>query len=71
MSGVDYICHEDNNYLDSEITSVEVGTINCYDIILVRLYNNSVGMMYREVYIRGKNMQVTSEVIRKINDTEK
>jgi len=68
VAGIDYICHEDSDYSDSEITSVEVGSINCDDIILVRLYNYRDGMVYREIYIRGKNLQITCEIIQKIND---
>ncbi len=71
VTGIDYICHEDNDYSDSEITSVEVGSINCYDVILVRLYNYNDGVVYREIYIRGKNLQVSCDIIRKISDTEK
>lgn len=71
VTGIDYICHEDGDYLDSEITSIDVGNINGDDIILVRLYNYASSMVYREVYIRGKSLQITSEVIRKINDTDK
>ena len=71
VTGIDYICHEDSDYSDSEITSIEVGSINCYDIILVRLYNYSGSMVYREIYIRGKHLQIECEVIRKINDTNK
>ena len=70
VTGIDYICHEDSDYSNSEITSVEVGSINCYDIILVKLYNYSSGMVYREIYIRGKNLQIACRVIKKINDTD-
>ncbi|BCJ98214.1 hypothetical protein [Anaerocolumna chitinilytica] len=69
LTGIDYICHEDRDYLDSEITSVEVGSINGNEVILVRLYNYSGGMVYREIYIRGKNMQIEYEVLRKVSDT--
>lgn len=71
LTGIDYICHEDRDYLNSEITSVEVGSINGNEIILVRLYNYSGGMAYREIYIRGKNLQIECEVLRKINDMDK
>ncbi|WP_066716814.1 hypothetical protein [Clostridium sp. Marseille-P299] len=71
VTGIDYICHEDSDYLESEITSIEVGSINSYDIILVKLYNYTCGMLYREIYIRGQNLQVTSEILRKMNDTDK
>lgn len=70
LTGIDYICHEDRHYLNSEITSVEVGSINGNDIILVRLYNYSCGMAYREIYIRGNNLQIECEVLRKINDMD-
>lgn len=71
MTGIDYVCHEDSDYLESEITSVEVGSMNGYDIILVKLYNYTCGMLYREIYIREQNLQVTSEILRKMNDTDK
>ncbi len=71
VTGIDYICHEDSDYLESEITSVEVGSMNGYDIILVKVYNYTCGMLYREIYIRGQNLQVTSEILRKMNDTDK
>lgn len=58
VTGIDYVCHEDSDYLESEITSVEVESMNGYDIILVKLY-------------RGQNLQVTIEILRKMNDTDK
>ncbi len=71
LTGIDYICHEDRDYLDSEITSVEVGSINENEIILVKLYNYSGGMAYREIYIRRTNLQIECKVLGKINDTDK
>lgn len=70
LTGIDYICHEDKDYLNSEITSIEVGSINDNEIILVRLYNNSSGMAYREIYIRGNNLQIEGKALRKINNLE-
>ena len=66
LTGIDYICHEDMDYLNSEITSVEVGSINDNEIILVRLYNYSGGTAYREIYIRGNNLQIECKVLREI-----
>lgn len=57
--------------MGSEITSIEVGSINGNEIILVRLYNYSNGMAYREIYIRGENLQIECEILRKINDMDK
>lgn len=70
LTGIDYICHEDKDYLDSEITSIEVGSIGDDEIILVKLYNYSSDMIYRELYIRGNNLQIECKALRKVNDMD-
>ncbi len=62
FSNIKYQCPGDISFIGYEILSLESGKINNYDIILIQMITEND---YREIYLRGENINIICNIIKK------